>query len=188
MTKTYKESQQLTKDVVAGMLKEDTGRHMLDSGGAYGRHWEQNQSKDFETMPYGTIHFSVHEQSGLWAAPDISLYHWLVNRLDYAEAFDAHFQKWVEENDRESCSYGEDIEDYLKACFPDHEVMYSDNTYNGEPVLSQDCQYHVVYVEVPEDVTEKTGIQTSEYVFLQVHGGCDIRGGYTKPRIFYTNT
>ena len=29
------------------MLTENTGKHMLDSGGAYGRHWERNQKKSF---------------------------------------------------------------------------------------------------------------------------------------------
>ena len=35
-------SNELKKKVIE-MLQENTGRHMLDSGGAYGRHWERNQ-------------------------------------------------------------------------------------------------------------------------------------------------
>lgn len=32
-----------TKHLIYEMLTENTGRHMLDSGGAYGRNWERNQ-------------------------------------------------------------------------------------------------------------------------------------------------
>ena len=42
------------KQVVYSMITENTGRHMLDSGGAYGRHWERNQKlslDDFESLP-----------------------------------------------------------------------------------------------------------------------------------------
>ena len=31
-----------TERKLAEMLKENTGIHMLDSGGAYGRHWQLN--------------------------------------------------------------------------------------------------------------------------------------------------
>ena len=37
-----------TKEVIYQMLIESTGQHMLDSGGAYGRHWERNQKMSLE--------------------------------------------------------------------------------------------------------------------------------------------
>jgi len=46
-----------TKEIIYNMLTENTGRHMLDSGGAYGRNWERNQVKtieDFENEPEET--------------------------------------------------------------------------------------------------------------------------------------
>ena len=46
------------------------------------------------------------------------------------------------------------------------------NTYNGEDFLSQIIQY--VYW------TEEDGA----HVMLQIHGGCDARGGYTDPVAF----
>lgn len=46
------------------------------------------------------------------------------------------------------------------------------NTYNGEDLLSQTLQY--TYFEC----------DGTPYVLLQVHGGCDVRGGYTAPRAF----
>jgi hypothetical protein len=48
------------------------------------------------------------------------------------------------------------------------------NTYNEENLLSQTLLFN--YFEL-----EKEG-----YVVLQVHGGCDVRGGYTDPQVFTT--
>lgn len=46
------------------------------------------------------------------------------------------------------------------------------NTYNGENLVDQILQY-VLFSN-----------DSGEYVALQIHGGCDVRGGYTKPRVF----
>lgn len=46
------------------------------------------------------------------------------------------------------------------------------NTYNGEDALSQVLQYVLFSGEY------------GDFVVLQIHGGCDVRGGYTKPRVF----
>ena len=37
-----------TNKLVYEMLTENTGSHMGDSGGAYGRHWERNQKRTIE--------------------------------------------------------------------------------------------------------------------------------------------
>jgi hypothetical protein len=51
-------------------------------------------------------------------------------------------------------------------------LVFTDNSYNHESILSQVIQYSVYH----------TG---EEYlVALQIHGGADVRGGYTRPRIF----
>ena len=52
-----------TADVIISMLKENTGAHFLDSGGAYGRNWERNQARDFESEPACRVDvFDWHEQ------------------------------------------------------------------------------------------------------------------------------
>ena len=43
------EIKQATEKVIREMLTESTGRHMLDSGGIYGRHWEKNQQNGLTT-------------------------------------------------------------------------------------------------------------------------------------------
>ncbi len=46
-----------TADKLAEMLKENTGRSVLDSGDYYGRHWEWNQNTSFERQSEGCIEF-----------------------------------------------------------------------------------------------------------------------------------
>ena len=49
------------------------------------------------------------------------------------------------------------------------------NTYNGDSDLSQVLQGS--YLEINDE----------EYIMLQIHGGCDVRGGYTNARLFKHN-
>jgi hypothetical protein len=53
------------------------------------------------------------------------------------------------------------------------EHSYMVNTYNGEDALSQVLQYCQFETESGD-----------WYVLLQIHGGCDVRGGYTDPVAF----
>jgi hypothetical protein len=52
--------------------------------------------------------------------------------------------------------------------------VHTFNTYNGESELSQILQGSWI---------ELDGYQ---YVLLQIHGGCDARGGYTNAKLFKT--
>jgi len=49
---------------IAEMLTENTGVHMMDSGGVDGRHWQQNRKiDDFRTRPEIQIDLDIDEQS-----------------------------------------------------------------------------------------------------------------------------
>ena len=50
-----------TKEVLKEMLTENTGIHLLDSGGVYGRHWERNQGRDFDNEPATLLKFNSSE-------------------------------------------------------------------------------------------------------------------------------
>ena len=162
-----------TQTVLRAMLTENTGRHMLDSGSAYGRHWEKNQGRDFENDPVFEIDAYRAED---WYVL-ISTYHALIRHVEYAPSVDKQFQAYLEDHPDDS---------YLRLMemFATEERsgtgLYGEgspmmvNTYNHESSLDQTLQY--VYWE-----------QSGEgFVALQIHGGCDVRGGYTRPRIFRT--
>jgi hypothetical protein len=149
-----------TEQVIYEMLTESTGRHILDSGGENGRAWQRNQAltlDDFRNEARTT--FDVK-----WGDVTVSLFHHLVDRLKYEERENAYFHEWAKDKDDYWLQL---VEDY--ADFRGWTVAFSENSYNRESNLSQVIQYTVY---------------DSGLVALQVHGGADVRGGYTAPRIF----
>ena len=154
-----------TEKKLAEMLKENTGIHMLDSGGAYGRHWQRNQERDFENEPAVFLTFDEH---GIEATHN--LYHWLAERLEYNEEMTDKFNKFSSKPENEDNSWFENVQDFVEMIgAKDVDTI---NTYNGESALSQVIQY------------TRFSLHNSIYVLLQVHGGCDVRGNYSKPVVF----
>jgi len=156
------------------MLTENTGRHPLDSGGAYGRAWERNQARtieDFESEPEEKY---TYRKSGNYLERTVSVFHFL-SQLDtdwICEEFNAMpCRDW--DADDEVYGVSKAQWDWLKA---NHVVRvgYTFNTYNGDSDLSQILQGS--WVEIDDEV----------YLLLQIHGGCDARGGYTNAKLFTT--
>ena len=152
------------------MLVECTGRAMCDSGGAYGRNWEQNQGKtlaDFEKEPEVKLEF----YQGIAEYYVISAFHYLTKQLE----IDGICQEF---NDLPSDDW--DCEDYNGVSTKagkllDHynvEIGEGWSSYNGESSLSQVIQG--TYVK----------IAGNDYAVLQIHGGCDVRGGCTDAKLF----
>jgi len=167
-----------TSGAVMSMLKENTGRHALDSGGAYGRHWERNQHIDFEKTPAILLQFDDRIEYTR------SVYHHIVNYLEYdrlltetfhelyLNEFDPdeemgwlqlmeNFPGWLADNSQRIIVYPASVEH-----------LGGGNSANGESNLSQTLQWEAFIMD------------GDEYLLLQIHGGCDIRGGYTAPKIF----
>ena len=179
-----------TKEVLAEMLKENVGRSMLDSGGipkydadgkyigsesGYGRAFERNQSRDFEAEQPSTLSWRY----GLEVTHNV--YHWLNERLYYSSEWQEKFDAYAalpENEDEGWLALMEGFFDHLRAA--GHEVggIYGDgdpftvNTYNHQSLLSQTLQFAYGTVD------------GESVVLLQIHGGADVRGGYTAPKAF----
>lgn len=177
-------TEDMTAQVLHDMLKENTGVHMLDSGMSCGRHWQRNQARDFDNEPETTI-------TGRWDYVEVThnVYHWLKNRLTYNEELDQRFRDYAHRDDDyyfQSESWLQCAEGFLEILGKEHEEEYGHglggiygegepfcvNTYNEEELLSQILQF---YYWEDED---------GEHVLLQIHGGADVRGGYTRPVAF----
>jgi len=162
-----------TETVIAKMLTENTGRNILDSGDAYGRHWQQNQGltvEDWKNTPRAII--------DSYGSITISVFHYLAERLEYCEHMDEEWIAWAEHQPRHRGWL--DLADEYATEHGEYNSLrdghaFSWNTYNGEDFLSQTLQ----------GVTFSRDDDT--YVLLQIHGGADVRGGYTTPRIFRVN-
>lgn len=248
-----------TQQVLASMLTENCGTHFLDSGSAYGRHWQRNQGRQFLGEPRTITKFGIC-RGKLDISMTHNIFHWLDERFEYEETLDnilhgeflqdadrpkprglgkadPHYssseKSWFELADefpawlakhvttegvvRMTAAPKKPLGPVMKvrgktraarkaarqrfanamaryeAAYAEYEAkmvgreddefakvsgVYGDgdpiveNTYNHEELLSQN--FHYVYFEWAHE----------GYIILMIHGGCDIRGGYTTPRIF----
>ena len=167
-----------TDRVLAGMFTENTGRHFLDSGGAYGRNWERNHAltvEDFLAAPKITA-------DARYGCLDVTLdaFHWLRDRLEYDPKVQRMFEVYVWMRDQPYDPWLVEAEAFAEAC----EEKYGDLSYRSDTLNTVNtCNHESLLSQVLQYVTF-TGPDGDTYVMLQVHGGCDVRGGYTKPKAF----
>jgi hypothetical protein len=180
----------MTEQILREMLCENTGVALCDSGGTpkydengkyigtehgYGRHFEINQGVDFDK--------NEHSLSFTSSEPDVTLdvYKWLSERVEYDEEMNGLFEEFCKEEDSDESwlslmvGFPEYLEDRgmdVRGFYRDRNIPAPVNTYNSSCLLSQVLQY--VYFSIDD----------TEYVVLQIHNGADVRGGYTRPRVF----
>lgn len=148
------------------MLTESTGSALCDSGLAYGRHWERNQLKsleDFKTAPEVTADRDYYT---------ISVFHYLLKSAGLALDSLCHEFNSMAANDWDGEYYGVSKagQDWLdEEAFTEQRSW---NTYNHESSLSQVLQ--------GTELKHDNGV----YLLLQIHQGCDVRGGYTSAKLF----
>ena len=173
------------EQVIYNMLIESTGAHMLDSGGGSNRHWQRNQLKsidDFKNEP----HITIEDKDTKYPYAEISVFHHLVNSLEYLEDETKDLIEWISkdpyehwENPEGRCLSSIDtIEPYMTKNYA-NEGMFKvshTNTYNGECSLSQTLQ--VISVGDTYDC---------DVIALSIHNGADVRGGYTDYKLFRIN-
>jgi len=173
----------LTLDqTIAAMLTENTGTHMLDSGGANGRAWQRNIGKtvdDFRAMPSATAEIYVREYKGETVAevlPCVNVFHLLTGGAleldDLCHQFNA---MPVEDWKGDFCGVSMAGAEWLEMRgFTEGGESF--NTYNWAANHSQVLQGAELALE-GEYGEEK-------YLLLQIHGGADVRGGYTDAKLF----
>ena len=178
--------------VIKHQLTENTGKHFLDSGDAYGRHWQRNKNSPPWERPEYIFRddYVVH-----------NVYDYLMNnvrrnetcvdieRALYAFAYSDEYEKesWrtcitdfaaaVHDHGFDLPGAADVSDDTLETVYAVADEIGPDvstwNTYNQEyHTLTQCIMGH--------DLGEVYG----EFVAVQLHNGADIRGGYTKPRIY----
>lgn len=164
------------EQLVFSMITENTGTNMLDSGGASGRAWQRNQGltiEHFQNEPAATLQVSAVDDE--WPEVDVSVFHKLTDGSLYLDDLCNEFNaidcgQWNGEY------WGTDSE--MSDWLDDNEFESEGdgwNTYNWGSNLSQTLQ--------GQDL-KRDG---DDYILLQVHGGADVRGGYTDAKLFKVN-
>lgn len=157
------------------MLTENTGIAMCDSGGENDRNWQKNQGKtlsDFENEPEVSFEYNAE-----YPEYTISVFKYLTSKLELDDVCDS-FNK-LKCNDWDGDCYGISIKqsEWLKK----HNLIIGDswNTYNNESNLSQILQGTNVTLS-----ENSSNFEYPDYVLIQIHQGCDARGGYTDAKLF----
>lgn len=173
-------TKKLEKEIIK-MLQENTGSHILDSGGAYGRHWERNQKLP-STVKFwdntSQIWLDMYDGSNPEIYATISIYHHLKNSLIWDDEVTKVNRMWDKFWRADEDTYKpwhklmeefwEKVKDLPDYDFGDKNSLQSGYTYNDENSLSQDFTYIIM----------------GDWVFIQIHNGCDARGGFTTPKLF----
>jgi len=159
--------------IIHEMLIENTGAHILDSGSIYGRHWEDNRKiSDFRRLP--SVNVTVWDDGMVNAT--INVFHHLTAFLERDELCEELERKFYEFAENQRGSWFALMKEFASEILEDEygfKVVSVWNTYNHDNLLSQGLQGITFCID--EDYY---------YIILQIHNGCDIRGGYTKPRFF----
>jgi len=184
-----------TKAVIKSQLVANTGRHILDSGSAYGRHWEENQ----ENPPWERPEMRVEDGYVV-----MNVYHFMermLGRDDTAVALEDALYAFADEpaQKRESwlpimkrfaqdMSMGtatvEGLMDMGLSAEDSEAVVYIQSNMDGEPSSMNTYNNECGSLSQILQMVSLGGLY-ADYWMVQVHGGCDVRGGYTAPRVYY---
>ena len=171
-----------TETLIHAMLTTNTGTHMLDSGGDYGRNWQRNQGKtlaDFQAEPAALLDWYVKRDDDgkiISAHPEVttSVFHKLTSGIIWQDDLCREFNA-MPCDDWRGDYYGTSVDqtEWLDLHgFEQRRGCDGWNTYNWAANFSQTMQGHDL---------ELNG---ESYVLIQIHGGADVRGGYTDAKLF----
>ena len=175
----------ITKQMIMEQLLESTGRAMCDSGDAYGRHWQRNAGKTWEELSEPPVVLEAYvythgDKPELELTGTVKLAAYMENSLTYSSELQAAYEAWVEANDPEGDEFDmQHMEGFAASAHSGgkHDITGIIYTYNEDNSLSQDIQY-IQFKWMDADEFEQ------DVVLVQVHQGCDARGGMGSPKAY----
>lgn len=166
------------ENLVAAMLTENTGTHMLDSGGASGRAWQRNQGQTVESLraqPSATAEIYVSEFQGettVQILPTVNVFHLLTSgALELNKLCNQFNAMPVDDWDSDIYGVSASGQEWLdRQGFT--AIGDGFNTYNWSSNHSQVL------------AGQELELDGDNYMLIQIHGGADVRGGYTDAKLF----
>lgn len=161
-----------TSKVIKKMMLEHCGTNLIDSGGAYGYQYEKRAERDLDKEPYAKVEWEALKDGRLCGYVTKSMYHHLCNTLEYDSYLTSRLKNYFK-REFKSAPYADtdEWEEFVKTLRGSTEV-FSDNTYNHDSTL--DGVFCYTSFTMPDD----------KYVILATHNGCDVRWGYSEPKVF----
>ena len=167
-----KDNYSRVEHILYNMFIEDTGKHFLDSGEEYNRHWQINQRLNIDDFVNREMITKYEDKYNKYHSLDT--YKFLSECLNVDQETDElnkFFDEFINRDENKDENYFHLMYDFISELLQeDYDKI--DNTYNFNETLTQHYQYGLFEYN------------NNQYVILQIHNGCDVRGGYTKPYIF----
>lgn len=184
-----------TQAVLHGMFTEKVDGHFLDSGDTYGRLGDAYRAApDLLDRPEiaacgddGPLDGREEDKA---VPAERSTFHALDANLEYSAELDAEFERFCAEHDGDD---GLNWVDLAERFASSRDAAFSleggvHNTYEFENLLDAPCQWFefdaLVRREGSGGSSVADGPRQCRAVLVQIHLGCDIRGGYGRPRAF----
>ena len=161
-----------TERKLAKMFMEGVPRSLVDSGMVYGYNYDYNRENPVWEQPESRVEFTAYDDGTLDINLQLNTFKLLANQLEYDKEANRKFQKWVKKLYDADEWWRDHLDEFPAVSRSDFtpERWIIDNTCNGDTLLDQQFVY---------SYCSKSG-----YVIIELHGGCDIRWGYTNPVFF----
>jgi hypothetical protein len=155
-----------TETLLHNMFVERTGHSLIDSGDFYGRAYQRNAKRDLKGEPQATMIL------GEWGVEIyVSTFHHLLACLELDHLCEKFNSLPCEEWNSDYHHISADQQTWLE----DRGFYATGNAWNS-------CNWENNFDQTVQGQNiEQDG---EEYVLLSIHGGCDVRSGYTDARLF----
>lgn len=163
-----------TETKIWEMMTENTGCHILDSGGAGNRGWQQNRHIEDprEILPVSLEIWKDEVIIGYNLFPFLTAF---LEITEDSEKLQQRFDEFSHSDEMEEETWFTCVNEFVEH-IEDDEITRHDgeNTYNHDNLLNDVIQYDILEMEY----------SGNELIILMTHNGCDVRGGYSTPYIF----
>ena len=161
------------------LARVNTGAHFLDSGGAYGRHWEKPPIPEEQPTYYARRWGSDYSDVDLF----VNQAALLSESFDIDERATHHYRLWARIADPH------DEHGWLQLAERYCERMVEKGLWEGDNAPGAYIHYTYNdpdYNDLDQDFQVIAPSPYSEWALVQSHNGCDARGGLTAPVVVRT--
>ena len=162
---------------LADMFMEHIPTSILDSGGSFGYRYQECRRNPVWKRPDATFEFCVRNGK-LDTVAYLNTFRWLSEVLLYDRSVDDKFQEWRKQEFPDGEGWEEHLPEFVNPqTNKTYKHWWGEYTYNYENSYDTDFIWYMIKEGKHPDTS-------TNLVILQLHNGCDARGGFTEPVMF----